>query len=144
MSNDPRAMAPITQIIANLKAVLKVDEHGKSCPVGGKDANAIDDAIEFLERMERRVTPSAPETVPWPERSEYVTPTPYGDGMTMAQIADYESARAEAAMSRLRDAHQTLEVLAAQTSGKPGSTARADCMAAMANAALSRIGELPR
>lgn len=138
MSSDPRAMAPITQIIANLKAVLKVDEHGKSCPVSGKDANAIDDAIEFLEGMAKPQT-ATPETVPWPERSEYITPTPYGDGMTMAQIADYESARADAAMSRLRVAVEALKAVldyeGEQIDKRSGR---------LIHKALSRIGELPQ
>lgn len=41
----------------------------------------------------------------------------------------------QAEIGRLRDA---LETLAAQTSGVPGSTNRADCMAALARAALTQ------
>jgi hypothetical protein len=45
--------------------------------------------------------------------------------------------------ARARLAVEALRTLAAQTSGKPGSTARADCMAALANATVRSIGPLP-
>jgi hypothetical protein len=79
---------------------------------------------------------------PWPDR---VWPH-YTDNCfppaAQAKLA-YERARADAAIERLRVAVEALNVLAAQDSGKPGSTARADCMAVTAKTALIAIGELP-
>lgn len=64
---SPPSTAPrvrVTEIIRDLQAVLKVDEAGHSCPVSGKDANAIDAAIDFLSRLPVASAPAA-QWVPW-------------------------------------------------------------------------------
>lgn len=77
---------------------------------------------------------------PWPERSKYVTDTPYGDGMTMAQIADYQSARAEAAMERLTKLRKAaIRFMASDIANKHKDYGCVDCIAE----ALAAIGPIP-
>lgn len=70
----------------------------------------------------------------WPERDKFVTPTPYGDGMTMAQIADYETALTAFWESRCRVAVGALHLISGNWPEDPSATA---------DEAISTIGELP-
>ncbi len=77
------------------------------------------------------------EVKPWPVRSEYVTDTPYGEGMTMAQIADYSEALAAAWESRCLVAVEALQRISDLDDDHYAAAIRP------AEKALSRIGDLP-
>ena len=70
-----------------------------------------------------------------PLLKEYVEETPYGHGMTMAQIADYETALRKYWEARCRLAVETLQSIKNNEEG--GSDTRC------AEEALAAIGELP-
>lgn len=82
-----------------------------------------------------------PPDAPWPKREDYDIADDAGSPCSVFEA--YECARAEVALAKLREAVEMLNTLAAQHSGKIGSTALADCMAIMAKLAVERIGEVP-
>ena len=86
-------------------------------------------------------TPSAPETVPWPELDRVYEG---GDG-----LYEYQRARADAAMSKLRLAVEALQLIAKNADKKgdgccePRYVGHGCYSPQEASEALSRIGELP-
>ncbi len=82
---------------------------------------------------------------PWPIHPRETYPPEFNANSDQwrAALHDYERARADAAMSRLRVAVEALETLLAQHSGVAGSTTLPDCMATVARIALYAIGPLP-
>ncbi len=82
----------------------------------------------------------------WPQHPKEIYP-PEFNALSSAYreaMINYYIGMFEAAHVRLKIAHHALNVLASQMSGKPGSAARADCMAAIAKTAVEQIGEVPQ
>lgn len=73
----------------------------------------------------------------WPDRSKYEGESPYGPAWTTAALADYQGARAEAAIARLRVTLDWLERIEAVAT-EVGSPA----IAAMASLARGVVGPI--